>query len=380
MNLLIVVVSLMLVAATAAATPLPVCPLDCDGNGVLAPQERKALPGALFTAELDCAAADLNGDGRVSAADLAALRPALAAMVDACLTPASEWLELAPLPGGARQEIGVAEVGGAILTIGGFEAPFAGLTGRVEAYDVETDTWRALASLPLVAHHIGAGVVAGHVYAVGGLTTLQFSPRSELYRYLPDVDVWEPRAALPTPRGAMAVATAGDRLHAIGGFGAGVEVADHAAYDPASDTWQVLAPLPVPRDHLAAVTIDGFLYVVGGRTPNTARLDRYDPRCDAWTTLAPMPTARSGHAAAAIDGKLVVLGGEVDNRRPPNRVFVEVELYDPETDRWVSLEPMPVPRHGMGAVTVDGLVYVPGGAFRAGFGASPHNDALLLHW
>jgi N-acetylneuraminic acid mutarotase len=93
-----------------------------------------------------------------------------------------------------------------------------------------------------------------------------------------------------------------------------------------------------------------------------------------------MPTARSGHGATAIDGKLVVIGGEVDTRNPPNRVFDEVELYDPETDRWVSLPPMPVPRHGMGAVTAAGAVYVPGGAFRAGFGASTHNDLLLLHW
>jgi len=361
------------------ATTAP-CPLDCDANGVLAPAERALLPSALFAAEPECAAADLNADGALSAADLAFLRAALASMEDACLTPTTEWFALAPLAEGARQEIGVAELDGVLYTIGGFEGPFAGLSGRVEAYDIQTDTWRTLAPLPISAHHIGAGVVGGHVYAVGGLSSLQFNPRGELFRYDTDADAWEPRASLPTPRGGMVVATVAGRLHAIGGFGAGSEVADHAAYDPVTDTWQTLAPLPAARDHIAGAVIDGFIYVVGGRTPNTAQLDRYDPRRDTWVTLAPMPTARSGHAVAAIDGKLIALGGEVDNRNPPNRVFVEVELYDPETDRWVSLAPMAVPRHGMGAINVDGMIHVPGGAFRAAFGASDHNDALLLHW
>jgi len=370
----------LLALPAAVSATVPACPLDCDGNGMLAPAERTLLPRAIFESPAACVAVDVNDDGTISAADLTRLQASLVSMADACLTPTSEWTNLAPLAEGARQEIGVAEVDGIIYAIGGFEAPFAGQSARVEAYDIAADVWRTVAPLPLSGHHIGAGVAAGHVYAVGGLTSLQFNPRGELFRYRADIDAWEQRASMPTPRGALAVATVDDKLHAIGGFGPGVEVADHAAYDPASDSWQVLAPLPGARDHLAAVVIDEFIYVVGGRTPNTAQLDRYDVRSDTWVTLAPMPTARSGHAAAAIDGKLVVLGGEVDASNPPNRVFVEVELYDPETNRWVSLAPMPVPRHGMGALTVSGRIYVPGGAFRAAFGASAHNDALLLHW
>lgn len=366
--------------ASAAATSPPPCPLDCDGNGVLAPTERAQLPHALFTESASCEAADLNGDTALSAADLVRLAPALVAMADACLTPDVTWIERAPLPGGPRQEIGLAELDGVLFALGGFEGPFAGLSGRVETYDTTTDTWQVRASLPLPGHHVGAGTVAGHVYAIGGLTSLQFQPRDEVFRYRADIDAWEPVAPMPTARGALAVATVGERLHAIGGFGAGVEVDDHAAYDPAANEWEVLPPLPGARDHTAAAVIDGMIYVIGGRTPNTARLDRYDPQARRWTTLAPMPTARSGHAVAAIDGKLLVLGGEVDNRRPPNRVFLEAELYDPETNRWVSLPSMPLPRHGMGAAVVDDVVFLPGGATRAGFGATAAHDALVLAW
>ena len=41
---------------------------------------------------------------------------------------------------------------------------------------------------------------------------------------------------------------------------------------------------------------------------------------------------------------------------------------------------MPVPRHGIGAVTVGELLYVPGGAIQAGFGATAHHDALRISW
>ena len=367
-----------LLQATSVAAQ--VCPLDCDGNGRMAPAERAVLPDALFAAETACAAADVNADDVLSAADLTSLRAALAIIVPACLTPESEWTALAPLGEGARQEVGVTVFGDGFVAIGGFEAPFAAQSALVEVYDPVVDGWRTLAPLPRSAHHVGAGVVDGVLYAVGGETSLRFEPREHVYRYDAERDAWDEVAPLPTARGALAVATLGGRLHAVAGFGAGVEVADHAAYDPRTDTWTELAPLPTARDHLNGAVVGGYLYVVGGRSPNSAELDRYDPATDSWTVLAPMPTARSGHAVAAVDGKLVVIGGEVAADRPPSFVFDEVELYDPETDRWVSLPPMPVPRHGMGAAVVAGGVHVPGGAFRAGFGASERNDVLRLFW
>ncbi|HRJ01024.1 MAG TPA: hypothetical protein PKV67_09615, partial [Hyphomonas sp.] len=39
--------------------------------------------------------------------------------------------------------------------------------------------------------------------------------------------------------------------------------------------------------------------------------------------------------------------------------------YDPSADIWVAIDPMPHPRHGLGAVTLDGAVYVIGGALKA---------------
>lgn len=356
------------------------CPLDCNDNGRLAPSERATLPTGLFAGAAACPASDINADAALSAADLTALLQALAELEDTCLTPISAWSELPALAAGPRQEVGVAELAGTLYVAAGFEAPFAGQSARVEAFDHNTQQWRTVASLPRSAHHVGLGVAGGQLYAVGGLTSLRFDPRREVYRYDASANRWDEVAPLPTARGALALAGLEDRLHAIAGFGAGVEVAEHAVYDPASDSWSERAPLPVALDHLAAAVVGGALYVVGGRTPNSAALHRYDAANDDWIVRAAMPTARSGIAAAAIDGKLVVIGGEVNTSNPPNQVFVEVELYDPETDRWVSLEPMPLPRHGTGAASIDGRVHIPGGAYRAGFGASDRHDALQLLW
>jgi N-acetylneuraminic acid mutarotase len=88
-----------------------------------------------------------------------------------------------------------------------------------------------------------------------------------------------------------------------------------------------------------------------------------------------MPTARGGCAAAVVGSRIVVIGGE-GNAAQESGVFSEVEAYDTAADQWEALEPMRTPRHGMGAATIDGLVYVPGGATTQGFGAVDTHEAI----
>jgi N-acetylneuraminic acid mutarotase len=375
------------------------CAGDCDGDGTVRPEDLRRVTYAVFDPEIaaSCPAADADDNGSVTSADVVAVvlslldpecagndatrtpspprsTPTATATASPLRTPSSSWVNLTPLGEGPRQEVGVAGFGNKIYVIGGFDGE-----GRVEAYDVFTNTWATVASLPAARNHVGAAEAGGHVYAVGGFADTGFVPVSSVFRYDPTEDRWESVAPLPRVRGALAAAALRGRVHAIGGTGSsGASVTRHDVYDPATDSWTEMAPLPTARNHLAAVTIGDFVYAVGGRGgANTGELDRYNPDADQWDVLAPMPTARSGIAAAAIDGKLVVLGGEV-NPASPQGVFAEVEVYDPDTDAWASLEPMPVPRHGVGAVEASSLIYVPGGATRAGFEATDHVDALQI--
>jgi N-acetylneuraminic acid mutarotase len=56
-----------------------------------------------------------------------------------------------------------------------------------------------------------------------------------------------------------------------------------------------------------------------------------------------MPTARGAHAAAVIDGKIHLFGGAY--RKLFNLVDTDAhEVYDPATDTWETLSPLPTPR------------------------------------
>jgi N-acetylneuraminic acid mutarotase len=240
-----------------------------------------------------------------------------------------------------------------------------------------------VADLPRPLHHIGTAVATGVVFSIGGFIRNTFNPGDDVAHYDAAEDAWMAGTRLPVARGALAVAELDGLLHAVGGSGAAGSLADHTVYDPLAQRWEARAPLPSRRNHLAAVSLGGYVYVIGGRSDgggnaNTGELDRYDPSTDRWEIMAPMPTARSGHAAAVLNGWIVTMGGEVNADNPPTGVFVEVELYDPDTDTWATIDPMAVPRHGIGGATVGELVYVPGGAIRAGFAATDHHDALQI--
>ena len=374
--------AMLLVAAPVGAQPP--CPGDCDGDGATALVEfEQAVRAAFDSADTTCPAADLDTDGVVTAAELLRIRVALVDPPQGCaVSPRSTWITIDPLPGGPRQEIAVAALEGRVYVLGGLTDTGAG-SAAVEVYDTAANQWGGAANLPAPRHHIGAAALSGHVYSVGGFIGQSFNPAADVYRYDPAANDWSTVASLPARRGALAVAELDGRLYASGGSGPSGSVADHAVYDPGTNMWTELAPLPSPRNHLAAVSLGPYVYVVGGRSDgggaaNTGELDRYDPVTGDWDVLMPMPTARSGIAAAVIAGRIVVMGGEVNFDNPPTNVFVEVEVYDPTSDRWTALEPMAVPRHGIGAATVGSLIYVPGGATSAAFAATAHSDALRI--
>jgi N-acetylneuraminic acid mutarotase len=129
--------------------------------------------------------------------------------------------------------------------------------------------------------------------------------------------------------------------------------------------------------------IDGKIYVAGGIVSGstTTLAAKYDPVTNQWTSIAPMPHARN-HAASHTDGsKLYVFGGRGPGSGDSNVVangFDTVQIYDPATDSWVSsldtgstLAPLPQARGGTGkAVYYNGEFYVFGGETSTGAGAT----------
>jgi non-specific serine/threonine protein kinase len=128
-------------------------------------------------------------------------------------------------------------------------------------------------------------------------------------------------------------------------------------------SWKDAADIPAPREHLAAASDggSGYVYAVGGRElsadQNTGALERYDPATDAWDELPPMPTPAGSLGAAVVERHLVTVGGE-----DPTSIVKRVQSYDIRTQRWSALPDMVTPRHGAAVVGVGQTLYVLDGA------------------
>lgn len=141
--------------------------------------------------------------------------------------------------------------------------------------------------------------------------------------------------------------------------------------------------MPFAAGASSSAVIGGQIYVAGGivGSSTTTQAARYNPATNSWTSIAPMPQGRN-HAASATNGsKLYVFGGRGPGSGDSNVVengFDTVQVYDPATNTWSSsaapnatLAPLPQARGGTGkAVFHNGEFYVMGGETKTGAGAT----------
>ena len=158
---------------------------------------------------------------------------------------------------------------------------------------------------------------------------------------------WKKLSPAPSVRTEVAVALLAGKIYLIGGFTPKGVTDKVEAFDLATGTWQAQSPLPRPLHHTTASVVNDKLYVIGGFgsatwTPTNVTY-MYDPDTHHWTVKAPMPTERGALSAGVINGKIYAIGGAL------RKVFRLVntganEVYDPETDQWQTLAPVPTPR------------------------------------
>lgn len=135
--------------------------------------------------------------------------------------------------------------------------------------------------------------------------------------------------------------------------------------------WIGSEPMPAPRAETGAGLIDGRIYVPAGMTGfrysgtdiagilGTNSLAIYDIQTDTWTSGAVVPYEGLNHQATAVyDGKLYTFGG----LGPEELLDTLVLVYDPATDSWQELPPMPETRQSATAVTLGDGIYIVGGA------------------
>jgi N-acetylneuraminic acid mutarotase len=139
----------------------------------------------------------------------------------------------------------------------------------------------------------------------------------------------------------------------------------------ASD-WTSEPDLPSVIDEPRGVAIDGKIYLVGGieglqqlesgrlLLDPSDELTEYDPKTEAFKSLTPMPRRANHIGVVTYDGDLYVVGGygrTLDHHT--SRAFLR---YDPDSDHWSRMPDLPVGRAAMAAGVVGHQLIVAGGA------------------
>jgi N-acetylneuraminic acid mutarotase len=94
---------------------------------------------------------------------------------------------------------------------------------------------------------------------------------------------------------------------------------------------------------------------------------------DSWVTLEPMPTARSGLGVAVVDGKIYAIGGVSAGW---DAVDIN-EVYNPLTDTWETKKPVPKIVMGFGIAVCNNRIHVIGGS--SGFSDGPYEAFHVVY-
>ena len=294
-----------------------------------------------------------------------------------------KWLKLAPFPQPA-EEISGAVAGGRMYVFAGL-APIWKPVGMVYEYDPGTDKWTKKKPMALPSHHVAFTEFRGKIYAFGGFVLPEsgppgWTPINNAWEYDPAADTWQALAPMPSKRGSSLAAVVGDRIYVIGGATTipgsketavyptrpHMSVGTVEEYDPASNTWRERSAMPTPRNHAAIGVVNGKIYVIGGRVgaafiglaSDISVVEEYDPATDQWSgPRARMPIARSAIGAGVDGGRIYVAGGEYQD---PHMMatFRAVEAYDPASNTWTEMPPMPVSRHGLAVGVIGNRLHV----------------------
>ncbi|HEV3310644.1 MAG TPA: tyrosinase family protein, partial [Chloroflexota bacterium] len=321
--------------------------------------------------------------------------------------PPSPWKKGAPFPEPDEELYGVA-VEGKLYVIGGWGEGKA--RGANSEYDPATDKWTKKKSMPRPAHHAALAAANGKIYMFGGFVAPEgtqiptggaWQPIDDVWEYDPAADSWRTLASLPGNRGSAVAVEAGGKIYVIGGattvegskdpfftfFGPCRVLNTNDVYDPVTNKWESRKPMAVPRNHAFAGAVNGKIYVIGGRTghgfilsaSNTDAVEEYNPVSDMWSAPRErMPTARSGGCWGTDGRRIYCAGGEVTTKELVG-TFRGIDAYEPMTNSWTTLLPMPMPRHGLAGAVIGNRFHLVSGMIQSAGAMAMFDPKLEVH-
>jgi N-acetylneuraminic acid mutarotase len=213
------------------------------------------------------------------------------------------------------------------------------------------------------------------------------------------INPWKKAAPFPEPDEELYGVAVNGKMYVIGGWDDGKARGANYEYDPATDKWTKKKSMPRPAHHAALATVNGKIYVFGGFVvPKDTQVPVggawepiddawvYNPASDSWESLAPLPEKRGSALAVEVGGKIYLIGGATTvegSKDPyftffgPARILSSNEVYDPATNKWASRRPMSVPRNHAFGGAVNGKIYVIGGRTGHAFILSASNTDVV---
>jgi hypothetical protein len=258
------------------------------------------------------------------------------------------YVAAATVPNAAGQSI--------LYAIGGrTSSPFGSLS-RVQAYNVATNTWTYKAPLPAPLRAMnGAGVINGKIYVAGGITGGEKGYSDALYVYDPAANAWTEKRRMPTFGFNGFTGVIQNKLYLV------THCTDFdwcafpgrwlLRYDPVTDSWTELATPPRNAENGVGGTIGNKFYV-GAVFDQPNVLDVYDPATNTWSRRTTNLAVRLGAASTVLGAKLYMIGGSRCNSDGSCTTVRTTSVYDPGTNRWTNLAPLPRTRPGASAARV----------------------------
>jgi N-acetylneuraminic acid mutarotase len=293
------------------------------------------------------------------------------------------WASKAPMHQ-ARAGLGVVAVNGKIYAIGGMLStryPPKGFVGTNEEYNPETDTWITKASMPTPRAYFAIAAHQNEIYCIGGLVGIRETPadpslnlpgfvtteeltvgQCEVYDTV--TNTWKRVSSMP--KNAQNI-----QAHVVNGKIYVIDAAFTYVYDPVNDSWTsktrmppVSSPMSVVVGNKIIVTGENTTEIRWGVESSEQEIFVYDTETDSWS---------DGRSGSIVVGQGAA--GATIGTRAPQRVYVlglaikqwfpspVSQVYDPETDTWITANPMPAKRSHFGVAVLNDILYVIGGYF-----------------
>lgn len=169
--------------------------------------------------------------------------------------------------------------------------------------------------------------------------------------------VWKQLASLPEGYYSGDAVSLNNEIYFVAGRNDISKTPFFYKFNPKNNKWTKLANIPKPTINLALAAVKGKIYAIGGDLFKDTNRE-YNPQTDTWRILEPMPTARQ-HIDCGVSGNDIFIMGGLTSWK---NITKKNEAYNVLSNSWSEKVAIPSLRNNAAVVTLDSLIYVIGGA------------------